>query len=80
MTDLKEMRKLFGKLLVLMILLIGVAVVMSGDKKVVADASGGPCPPNPAPCTKTCPPDTICGWQGYRTSTGSCIYKPICVY
>ena len=79
MTDLKEMRKLFGKLLVLMILL-GVALVMSSDKKVVADASGGPCPPNPAPCTKTCPPEAICDWHGFRTSTGSCIYKPICTF
>jgi hypothetical protein len=80
MTGLKEMRKLFGKLLVLMILLIGIAFVMSGDKKVAADAPGGPCPPNPAPCTKTCPPEAFCDWHGFRTSTGSCIYKPICTF
>ena len=70
-----ERKKLVGKLLVLVLLIIANVVLLSGGPKVSADNS---CISAPAAerVPSTCPPEAFCGWVRFCNFC----WKPKCTY
>lgn len=71
-----DLKKLVGKLLVLVLLIIANVVLLSGGPKVSADNSCISCPPPPSVCPLTCPPEAVCGWVRFCNFC----WKPKCTY